>query len=112
MPIANFPQATKKFELTTYKRPKDFANLRKTHVPYSGAPQKHPIDKDKVILVPDPFGTMSSYYEFQTSDISFVEELQNIVDIEGETVPMARIWVKKGSVGKHCTLFQVEETRL
>ena len=110
MPLSNFPQETKEFELQVYQRPKDEQLLRNTHVPFSGAPQKHPYDHDKVILVTDPYSTNTYYYEFKTEDISFVEELTNIVNMDGEVVPMARVWVKKKSIAVRCSPFVVEQT--
>ena len=50
--------------------------------------------------------------EFKTADISYVEELVNLVNIDGETVPMARIWVKKKSIGAKASLFIVDDTTL
>ncbi len=111
MPIQHFPQEVKKFEIEAYKKPGDLKELRKTHVPFSGSPSKHPYDSNKVILVPDPYGGSPFYYEFQSEDIDFVEKLPNIVTLEGETVKMARLWVKKTSVGMVCTPFIVEETK-
>lgn len=99
MPIRNIPQQAKKFEIETYKRPRNLRELKKTHVPFSGSPLKHPYDSSKVILVPDPYSSTPLYYEFKSGDVSFLEELPNIVSSEGETIRMVRIWVKKMSVG-------------
>ncbi|MDI7259242.1 MAG: inorganic pyrophosphatase Ppa [Thermodesulfobacteriota bacterium] len=111
MPIKNIPQEGRRFEIQAYKRPKDLKELRKTHVPFSGSPLKHPYEPKKVILVPDPYRSNPSYYEFNSGDISFLEELPNIVDLDGEIVKMVRIWVKKMSVGMLCTPFFIEETQ-
>ncbi|HSB06496.1 MAG TPA: inorganic pyrophosphatase Ppa [Thermodesulfobacteriota bacterium] len=111
MPIRNFPQEVKKFEIEAYKRPRNSKELRKSHVPFSGSPSKHPYDPDRVILVPDPYSSSPFYYEFKSADIEFVEKLPNIVDLDGETIKMARLWLKKRSVGMLCTPFLVEETR-
>jgi inorganic pyrophosphatase len=85
--------------------------LRKTHVPFSGSPLKHPYDRKKVILVPDPYSSSPFYYEFKSNDITFVEKLPSIVNMEGEAVTLVRFWVKKMSVGMVCTPFLVEETK-
>jgi len=110
MLITKFPEECQKFEIQVYKKPKNIKTLRETHVPFSGSPRKHPYDPDRVILITDPYSTITSYYEFKTENISYVEELVNIVNIEGETVPMARIWVMKKSVGARASLFVVEDT--
>ncbi|MDD2390620.1 MAG: inorganic pyrophosphatase Ppa [Desulfobacterales bacterium] len=112
MPITQLLQESEKFELQSYRKPTDIKILRKTHVPFSGSPIKHPYDNDKVILIADPYSTNTFWYEFKTEDISFVEELPNIVDIDGNTVIMARVWVHKLKVGVRCTPFIVEDTTL
>lgn len=110
MPITKFLQKTNKHEILTYRKPKDPLKLKKTHVPYSGSPQKHPYDPDKIILIPDPYSSNAFYYEFKANDISLVEELVNIVDQDGETVHMVRVWVKKRSVAVLCSPFLVDDT--
>ena len=57
MSAPHLPQETKKFEVEAYRRPKNLKELRKTHVPFSGSPLKHPYDPEKVILVADPYST-------------------------------------------------------
>ncbi len=107
----SYPQEAVKFQIQAYKKPKDIQILRKTHVAFSGSPNKHPYDSDKVILVIDPFSANNLYYEFKKDNISYVEELPNLVNIDGETITMVRVWVKKMSVGIRCAPFIVEDTR-
>lgn len=109
MVMSNFPKTAEKFEIQAYRRPKDINKLRKENVPFSGSPQKHPYDSEKIVLVSDPYSGNTFYYEFVKEDISHVEELPNLVNIEGETVQMARIWVMKKSVAVRCTPFMVED---
>ena len=110
MPDVILPKGSEKFEIQAYKRPQNIGDLIKTHVPFSGAPQRHPHEPSKVILIPDPFSTHTFYYEFEAEDISFIEELPSLVDIEGKTISMARIWIEKGSIGLRCSPFVVEDT--
>ena len=110
MPLRNFPDSIKEFAIQVYQKPKDKKKLSETHVPYTGTPQKHHYDPDKVILVLDPYSTNISYYEFYSADISFVEELQTIVNVKGQTIPITRLWVKKKAVAIHCTPFVVADT--
>lgn len=112
MPIRKFPEVHEKFEVQVFKKPKNLKILKETHIAFSGAPRKHPYDTDRVILITDPYSKITSYYEFKTKDISYVEELVNLVDMDGETVPMARIWVKKKSVGARTSLFIVDDTSI
>jgi len=95
------------FDIEKYKAPRDVRSLAKTHVPFTGTPRKHPLNPDQIILIPDPYNPMSTYLEFGRNDITHVEKLANIANMEGETVPMVRIWVKKGSLAVQCTPFQV-----
>ena len=107
MNFDTFLEKTKKFEIEAYKKTR---NLPLTHVPFSGAPQKHPRDVDKILLVSDPMSTNTLYYEFDLSDVDSVEELPSLGTLEGKTITMVRIWVRKGSIGVRSTPFVVEDT--
>ena len=109
MAMTKFLQEAKKFEIQTYKKPKDIKILKQDNVPFSGSPLKHPYDSSKVVLVADPYSNNTFYYEFKAGDITFVEELPNIVNADGETVNMARVWIKKKRVGVRCMPFVVED---
>ena len=102
-------QKAAKFELEKYKKPRDVKSLLKSHVPFSGSPQKHPHDADKLILVADPYSTYTYYFEFNKDDIAYVEKLSNLVDTEGQAIGMVRIWVRKLSVAVRCTPFLVSD---
>ena len=110
MNFESYPQEALKFEIQAYKKPKDLHALRQTHVCFSGSPQKHPYDSNKVIIIADPFSTNNLYYEFKKDDISYVEELPNLVDLEGSAIAVVRVWVKKMSVAVRCSPFVVEDT--
>jgi hypothetical protein len=110
--MINFLRKAERFEIEAYKKPQNLGELKKTHLSFSGSPAKHPYDPARAILIPDPCSSIPSYYEFKRKDISYVEELPNIVTLEGETVTMVRIWVKKRSIGLLCSAFLVEETTL
>ena len=105
VPVAVSP----KLEIQLYKKPKNIGVLRQTHVPFSGAPHKHASDPDRILLVTDPYGGPTFYYEFRVKDIAFVEELPNLVTLDGDTITMTRIWVRKTSIGVHCSPFVVED---
>jgi len=110
MASKNVPQELKRFEVETFKRPRNSKDLRKTHVAFSGSLSKHPYDPQKIVLVPDPYSSSPFYYEFKSEDISLVEKLPSLINLDGETVKMARLWIKKRSVGMVCQPFRVEET--
>ncbi len=108
MTITKFLQKAEIFQIEACDKPQD---LKVEHVPFSGALRKHPHDSEKILLIADPYSGINSFYEFMAEDISFVEELENIADIDGNTVKIFRIWIKKKSIGLHCSAFVVEETR-
>jgi hypothetical protein len=112
MPIKLFPYVHEKFEIQVYKKPKNLKLLKETHISFTGSPRKHPYDPNRVILITDPYSKITSYYEFKTADISYVEEIMNLVDTDGDTVPMARIWVRKKSIGARSSLFIVDDTTI
>ena len=103
-------KAFKKFELQRYQRPVEVENLRENHVAFSGSPRKHPYNNKKVILVIDPYSSNPFYYEFNRSDIAYVEELPNITNLDNETITMVRAWVIKNSIGVRATPFIVGNT--
>jgi inorganic pyrophosphatase len=107
----NYPQESVSFQIQAYRKPKDLRTLRAENVSFSGSPRKHPYDSEKIILVADPYSTNTFYFEFAKGDIAFVEELPSVVDMEGNTVTMIRIWVKQGSVAVRCTPFITGDTR-
>ena len=110
MPLTHIVDLKEKFEVQTYAKPKNLD--RHTHMPFSGSPRKHPMEKGKLLLIADPFTTSTFYYEFKIEDIGFAEELPNLTNIDGDAVPMARIWVKKQSVGVRSTPFIVDTIAL
>ncbi len=112
MTLSNIPQESKKFEIQTFRKPRNLKNFRKTHVPFSGSPRKHPYDKDKVLLLSDPYSSFSTYYEFNTKDILYVQELPSIVNMDDEVVTMVRVWVRKKSIGLRFTPFVVDDIDL
>ena len=112
MAYMNFLQKSEKFEIEEYKEPTDYKTIRKTHIAYTGSPKKHPYDPKKVILLADPFSDNTYFMEFRSEDISYLEKLPNIVNLNGETVTMVRFWVKMNSVGLRCIPFRVNVTQV
>ena len=108
----HYPSESARFEIQVRKMPRDTESLFKTHVSFSGTPRQHPYDSGKIILVADPYSANTFYWEFNKADVSYLEELPSVVAIDGQTYPMARIWVKKMSIAIRSTPFVVEDTRV
>jgi len=105
MTIDKFLELKDNLELQKYFRSLDFD--KKNCCSFYGSPKKHPYEKNRVILVADPFSDHTFYYEFNIQNILFIEEQPSITNMEGESVSMVRIWVKKKSRGLQCMPFTV-----
>ncbi|MEW6220565.1 MAG: inorganic pyrophosphatase Ppa [Thermodesulfobacteriota bacterium] len=107
--MPDLPAHAGRFEIQPYQRLEETAELRLSHAAFTGAPCKHRHDPDKVVLVVDPCGSHPFYYEFLARDISHMEEVGHIVNLEGEVVTLVRLWVRKGSIAVSCQPFVVAE---
>ncbi|MBN1799175.1 MAG: hypothetical protein JW822_11405 [Spirochaetales bacterium] len=107
MSIRKYIKAEPLNKIIKYSTHKDYMKLG---VAFSGAPKKHPFDKEKLILISDPFSTHTLFYEFTVSDILHVDELPHLVTESGDSVSTVRIWVRKGSLGVKYEPFVVEDT--
>lgn len=105
MTIDTFLKLKDSFELQEYALQPEIN--KKECASFYGSPRKHPYEKERVVLVADPFSDHTFYYEFNLKDIVSVEEQPNLTSIEGKSVSMVRIWVKKKSIGLQSTPFIV-----
>jgi inorganic pyrophosphatase len=104
-------QKSMRLEIERYEKPRDRLAIARTHVSFSGSLQKHPADPEKVVLIPDPYAADMTYYEFSREDIKYIEKLPGITNMQGETVNMTRIWVRRNSIAVRCTPFVVGTTQ-
>jgi len=112
MTITNYLTEAKKLELIKYQKTTDRKQLKKTHVSFSGSLRQHPHDPEKIILLADPYGSNTIFYEFKNDDIGCAEQLPNIVNSDGDDVTMVMLWVKKGCIGIRSAAFVVEQVGL
>lgn len=76
--------------------------LQADHIAFSGSPLQHPDDENQILLIADPYSQTPLYYAFRAEDVVHVEKLPHLSQEGGAIVPMARLWVKKGSIAlKH-----------
>ena len=108
MAVPHFPQKAEKFAIQAYEKPCSIKALKKSHVAFCGLLFKHPHDPEILILSAEPYGSQTFYYEFRIADVSYMEEVSNVISLEGEVVTISRIWVKKGVVGIRCLPFLVD----
>ncbi|MDR0496598.1 MAG: hypothetical protein LBH42_03185 [Treponema sp.] len=82
----------------------------KNGVPFTGYPQQHPTEKNKLILVYDPLGENPTILEFKTDDILYVEDVPQVVTEKGEGIPLAKLWIRMGARGMLLEPFEVDGT--
>lgn len=80
-------------------------------VAFSGTPRRHPYDSGKVLLVPDhwnePSRRAGTLLEFRIEDILQVDDLPSPVSVNGEGLPMVRLWVRRGAMAVELHPFEV-----
>jgi inorganic pyrophosphatase len=82
----------------------------KDGIPFTGYPQQHPSEKNKLILVCDPLGPGPTVLEFKLEDVLFVEEIPSAVTEAGEGVPLIKLWIRKGAHGVILEPFEVSDS--
>jgi hypothetical protein len=110
MPITKYLRKADKLEIQAYHKAPPNKDWPQNHIAYSGSPFKHPYDRQKIVLIADPFSQNTFYYEFNKQDITFAEDLPSIVNLDNESLAMVRLWVRKGSLAVRCTPFRVSNT--
>jgi hypothetical protein len=82
----------------------------KNTFPFTGYPQQHPAEKNKLILVYDPLGSSPMVLEFKLDDILYAEEVSRAVTEKGEGIPLVKLWIRRGARGMLLEPFEVDET--
>ncbi len=83
-------------------------NYREDGKEYQGSPRKHPYDAQRILLLSGILdGDDQVCYDFSLNDIIHIEELENLVSFEGESIRVMKIWVRKGAEAFSLTPFKV-----
>jgi len=80
----------------------------KNSISFTGYPQQHPTEKNKLILVYEPLGENPALLEFKTDDILYVEDVPQAVTEKGEGIPLAKLWIRRGARGMLLEPFEVD----
>lgn len=99
MSVLGYIKTAQYHELAIYDNSNQY---KKDGIIFAGTPRKHLYDEEKMVLIPDPTGQHSVFYEFRIRDILHVEDLPNPVNEKGEGIRMIKLWVKKGSYILRC----------
>lgn len=83
--------------------------LRHVAVCFTGSPRSSS-DPDKILLLNDPASQAAFFYEFRSADIVYAEEAPSLVMGDGSTVPMVRLWIRKGATALRIVPFHVQDT--
>jgi hypothetical protein len=78
-------------------------------VAFTGTLRKHPYEKEKCILICEEPSAEPAVLEFRKADVLAVEEMPSIVDESGASRSVARLWVRRGSLGLRYEPFEVDE---
>jgi hypothetical protein len=78
-------------------------------VAFVGTLRKHPYEKDKCILISEDADAEPAVFEFRKADVIAVEEMPSPVDETGASRSVAKLWVRRGSVGLRYQPFEVDE---
>lgn len=62
-----------------------------------GAPFKNQSNPDKLFISPTLFSNSKIVYEIERSDVLRWEEMDNIVDSDGRTVYVIKLYVRRGA---------------
>ena len=81
----------------------------KNGIPFTGYPQQHPTENNKLILVYDPLGENPAVLEFKLDDILYVEDVPQAVTEKGEGIPLAKLWIRRGAHGMLLEPFEVDD---
>lgn len=84
-------------------------NPRESAIAFVGTLRKHPYDQDKCLLISDPGEIDPAIYEFKLSDVVAAEELPSPVDPAGTSRNLARLWIRRGSLGVRYEPFEVDD---
>jgi len=103
MSIINYLQTKPFKEIERYK-----VSIPDNAIAFSGVPRKHPYDTEKCLLFSNPLSDSTNIYEFSLKDILAAEDLAALINEKGESFPMIRLWLKKGSFGMKYDLFEID----
>lgn len=84
------------------------AELPTDGVVFVGALRKHPYDRERCLLIADPAGETPAIYEFRVADILSADEMPSEVDEAGASIPLVKLWVRRGSFGIRYEPFEVD----
>ena len=93
-------------EIIGLRKGSDYASKGKA---FLGSPRRHPSDESRIVLVTKVLENQRVFLEFKKVDILHVDEAKTVSSIEGETISLLTLWVRRGSVGIELKPFRIED---
>jgi hypothetical protein len=105
MSVQKYLESLPPYEITRYKSEGDYSD---SSVAFTGTVRAHPYDPEKIILIPSPLTRVRYFYEFRLQDIRHADEMSSLATEHGESLPVVKLWIRKGSFGLMMKPFEVE----
>ena len=107
MSISEYLDAEPFREIVSYRR----AGAPQDAVDFIGTQRKHPYDDEKLTLTTEPASVDAGLFEFRVADVLSAQDLPSPVRADGESWPLVKLWVRKGSIGVRYEPFEVDRPR-
>ena len=93
-------------ELEKYSEP---SRLPDEAVPYIGQPKQTESDPDKIFIRLNPLSSNGALLEFKTEDVVYAENVKTVSHKDGTAFQIAKVWIRKGSIGIKLEPFAVQD---
>ena len=87
----------------------DPSRLADEAVPFVGQPKQTESEQDKIYLRLNPLSSNGALLEFKVKDIIYAENVKTVTHEDGTAFQIAKIWIRKGSIGIKLEPFSVQD---
>ena len=78
-------------------------------VPYIGQPKQTESEPDKIFIRLNPLSSNGALLEFKTEDVVYAENVKTVSHKDGNAFQIAKVWIRKGSIGIKLEPFAVQD---
>ena len=78
-------------------------------VPYVGQPKQTESEPNKLYIRLNPLSSNGALLEFKVADIVYAENVKTVTHQDGTAFQIAKIWIRKGSIGIKLEPFSVQD---
>ena len=87
----------------------DPSRLADEAVPFVGQPKQTESEPDKIFIRLTPLSSNGALLEFKVDDVLFAENVKTVSHNDGSAFQIAKIWIRKGSIGIKLEPFSVQD---